>query len=239
MRPTFYAIMALLVFSCGPLQDIKRNQERFIPSIGTIGKEENRLLTKNFQAIGSPHLKKGIPLSIRELQFDKSNFKRYTDYTARQGSIPTIIFIDSLPVKPKYLCLRLSDKIALQSQLNGNINSTVRSYLSNDDDFKIVTQIAVLETPENSQRLLGAEGLFLTQCKDGLLDIELLKNGKRNSYRISTMEIFDYEVSGFCWDTDRFGKERIASISADGGKCPKGTERDAQKLNETKSYLKL
>ncbi|WP_373518420.1 hypothetical protein [Pricia sp.] len=123
--------------------------------------------------------------------------------------------------------------------MNGNINSTVRSYLSNDDDFKIVTQIAVLETPENSQRLLGAEGLFLTQCKDGLLDIELLKNGKRNSYRISTMEIFDYEVSGFCWDTDRFGKERIASISADGGKCPKGTERDAQKLNETKSYLKL
>lgn len=240
MRPTFYAmLLALLLFSCASLQNIEKNSDRFIPSIGAIGKEEKSLLTKNFQQVGNPHLEKGIPLSIREIQFDRSKFKVYADFKASQGRQPTVTFIDSLPVKPKYLCLQISNKIALQSQLNEDRNSNVRSYLSNDDNFKIVTQIAFMDTRENSQQLLDADGLFLTQCKDGLLGIELLKKGKRIPFTMSTMEIFEYELSGFCWNTDRYGKEKIASISADGEKCPRGTEKDAHKLKETKSYLKL
>lgn len=184
-------------------------------------------------------MEKGIPLSIREIQFDRSTFRAYSDLKVSQGKQPIVTFIDSLPIKPKYLCLQLSDQIMLQSQLNSGSNPNVRSYLSNDEDFKIVTQVAFLDTPENTRRLLEAEALFLTQGRDGILSIELLKNGKRNSYRISTIEIFGYELSGFCWDTDGYGRERIASISAEGGKCPKGTERDAQKLSATKSYPKL
>ncbi len=240
MRPIFYVmLLALLLFSCSSFQNIGKGHDRFIPSIGSIGKEEKSLMAKNFQQVGNPHLEKGIPLSLREIQFDRSKFKAYADLKASQGTQPTVTFIDSLRVKPKYLCLQLSNKIALQLQLNADTNSNVRSYLSNDDNFKIVTQISFLDTHENSQQLLNADGLFLTQCKDGLLGMELLKNGKRIPFTMSTMEIFEYELSGFCWDTDRYGKEKIASISADGEKCPKGTEKDAHKLKETKSYLKL
>ena len=153
--------------------------------------------------------------------------------------IQEVAVVDSLKIKPKYLCLEISDRIKLQSQLNGEKNKNVRSYLSNDGDYRIVSQVALVTNVLNAQRLSHAEGVFLLESNNGILGIELLDNNQRTTLDFSELEIFDFKLLGFCWGEDLYGKKEIEAIVSNDKSCPNGTEKDARKLKEINPYLKL
>lgn len=239
MNKTAYTIFLLfLLFSCVPIKRMGHG-EQFIPSLGTIGKEHKSLLNASLEQVGKPNVKDRIALSIREIQFNKAKFKTYTEYKTGRGEKPGITYSDSLSSKPKYLCLEISNKIALQSQLNEEYNKGVRDYLSNDEDYRIVSQIAFVTSPKNTQRIVKADGVFLSESNNGILGIALLEQNKSIHLDLSEWEIYDYKLSGFCWGKDKYGHEQIEAIRTNESGCPTGTEKNAQKLNETKSYLKL
>ncbi len=238
MKPTFCTLLlAAVLFACAPLKRTTPS-ERLTPYLGMIGKLQKSLLDNHFEQIGKPQIEQGIALSVRQIPFDKSKYKAYLAHTTGKGRATSLTYNDSLPVKPKYLCLELADRIALRSQLNSESNIMVRSYLSKEDNFQIVSKIAFVTNAENTDRLLRSQGVFLSESNNGILEITIGENKGGRLY-FSELEIFDYQVSGFCWEQDQYGKERIAAISLNGESCPKGTDKNVQKLDQTKSYLKL
>jgi len=238
MKPTYYLmLLALLITSCAPIKKLGSPQN-FIPSIGTIGKEQKSLLNRNFEQIGKPNIKEGIGLSVREKQFTKSKFKSYFNYKVGKGEKLKIAYSDSLKMKPKYMHLEISNKIALQSQLNEAHNDEVRSYLAHDEKIQIVSEISFISNSVIREKILKADALFLSESANGTLVMKILKANNSTLVNFANLEVFDYRLSGFCWKKNGYGKTRIETLNGNGN-CPEGMEKNPKKLEDTKSYIKL
>lgn len=238
MKLSYYSmLLAFVMFSCGPLKQ-GASSEMSAPSIGAIGKQDKSLLNTNFKQVGEPVLTSAIALSATAVPFTKSTFKEYANTKAQKGEKVSISYVDALPNKPKYLRFEIKDKIGLKTLLNSAENTEVRSYLTKDGKCKIVSSISVYldEMPANDY--VYAEGLFLTTDNNGLLRIQVVNGKQKHLMILSKNEIFDYDVMGFCWGENRYGKPQIEILST-GGSCPNGTEKNAQKLDDLQTFLKL
>ncbi len=238
MKPTYATmLLAFVLFSCAPLRNLQ-DAKLDAPILGAIGKENTSFLNKNFQQIGQPTLAHSVALSVQEIPFTKSTFKEYSVLKTQKGDKPTIVYVDSLPVKPKYLRLEIKDKIGLLTVLNDDTNSEVRSYLEKDADCRIVSSISLYMPSKEGDELAHAAEVFLGTNYNGSLQIELINGKERQMMILPEDEIFDYSVMGFCWGEDIYGNPRIETLNDKGG-CPSGTEKSAQKLSDSRSYLKL
>lgn len=179
-----------------------------------------------------------IALSVNAVPFSKSTFKDYTNVKVQKGEKVFVSYVDSLPTKPKYLRFEIKDKIGLKTLLNSEENKQVQSYLTTDADCKIVSSISVQMDEMEADAYLHAEGLFLTTDTNGLLKIQLVNGKQKQLINLSKNEIFDYEVMGFCWGENRYGQPQIETLNT-GGSCPEGTEKNAQKLDDLQTFLKL
>ena len=238
MKPT-YAIMllAFVLVACNSLKTLGEVQLN-TPTLGAIGKEEKSLIGKKFQQVGQPLLSHAVALSVYEIPFTKSTYKEYSHLRMEGGNAVTTVFIDSIKEKPKYLRLGIDNKIGLTAQLNADGNEGVRSYLEKDADCRIVSDISIYLTQTARKDLLNAKEVFLGSNHNGTLQIELVNGTERKSISLPKDEIFDYGLSGFCWGENIYGNARIETMN-EGGGCPEGTVKRAQKLEEHKSYLKL
>lgn len=238
MKPTYFLmLLALVAFSCNPLK-IAPLAETQLPSIAAIGKQDKSLLHTNFKQVGEPNLTKTIALSVRAIPFTKSKFKTYQNIKAKKGEKVYASYVDSLPLKPKYLHFEIKDKIGLKTLLNSADNNEVRSYLTKDVDCQIVSSISLYMDEMEADMYLRAEGLFLVTDTNGMLRMELINGKEKQSVKLSKNEIFDYELMGFCWGENVYGKPQIEVLN-DNGNCPQGTEKNAQKLDDLKAYLKI
>ncbi|MEO1012831.1 MAG: hypothetical protein AAFX53_16140 [Bacteroidota bacterium] len=239
MRTRYLLPLSLVwLFSCASLQETDI-VDRHYPSLGDLGSYDRALLPTDFHKIGSPSLQTPIPVSVREVPFDKAHFKKYMAYKKSRGAEQTLQFSDSLEQKPKYLCLALMDKIALGTALNQPENSEVLRYLEQDSGYRLVHEVALVPNTEQMEWLTGNEPLFLANDANGSLVLQI---GTRNALKevpLSQLELFDYKTLGFCWAMDRYGKKRIAALVDYGEGCPKHTEHKAHKLDKSKNPLRL
>lgn len=238
MKPTYLMLLFVLVlFSCGPLKQ-RQFEETNLPSIGAIGKEDNSLLTTTFKQVGQPLLEDCVALSVAQVPFTKSKYKAYLNLKTQKGNKMVITYIDSLPVKPKYLHFEIKDKIGLMGLLNAPENKEVQSYLVKDKHCKIVSGISVYVDDMYAAQMTNAEGVFLKTDTNGLLRIEIRNGKEKQLISIPKDEIFAYEQMGFCWGEDIYGNPKIVTLNTK-GKCPEGTEKNAQEVSDIKSYLKF
>ncbi len=238
MRPThFFVLCALLILSCAPL---KKTQvaKTDVPSLGVLGKDEKSLIAKNFQQVGRPVISRPIAVSVSELPFTKTRFKTYSDLKAQRGQQIGIKYVDSIAEKPKYYRLEIKDKISLKAQLNAAQNSETLAYLTKDASCKIVSGVSFYAHPMETEYASNDKNIFLTTDAMGGLRIVRIHNGKKQQIAIPESEIFEYALTGFCWGEDIYGKPRIELLN-EGGSCPEGTEKNAQKLVDNNSFLKL
>lgn len=238
MKPTYVSmLLACVIFSCNPLKKAP-SAESQLPSIAVIGKKDNSLLHTNFKPVGEPHLSKAIALSVRAIPFNKAKFKTYQNLKTQKGENTFVTYVDSQPIKPKYLYFEIKDKIGLKTVLNGNANAEVRSYLTKDTDCQIVSGVSIYIDEMEADSFLLAEGLFLVTDTNGMLRMELINGNQKQYVNLSKNEIFEYDLMGFCWGENKYGKPQIETLHS-GGNCPDGTEKDAQKLDDLQSFLKL
>ncbi|WP_425237706.1 hypothetical protein [Ulvibacterium sp.] len=230
--------LMVLVCSCASLKNTNPSGQH-APSLGAIGNQSQSLLHTRFQQIGHPSLEHPIAVSVREVPFTKSSFKKYTAYKKNSGTVPEMQFIDSLGTKASYLCLEIMDKIALRDALNGKENSSVLSYLEKDDAYRLVHKVALFPNLEAYRLLIQSDRLFLKTDRSGILTLIARNRNLDKEVNLSKAEIFDYNSLGFCWGETQYGKKQIEALVQDGDACPKHTQRKAYKLDETKSYLKL
>ncbi len=238
MKPThLWMLLACVIFSCTPIKKAI-STETNLPSIAAIGKQDNSLLDLDFKQVGEPAFTTAIALSVDALPFTKSKFKTYQNVKAQRGERMDVQYIDSLPIKPKYLHFEIKDKIGLKTLLNASENDEVRSYLTKDVNCKIVSSISLYMDERQAEMYLTADGLFLTTSSDNMLRLELIIGKKKTYVNLPKDEIFDYQLMGFCWGENIYGKPQIETLNTH-GKCPEGTEKNARKLDEMKSFLKI
>lgn len=235
--PYFLMFLACTIFSCTPLKQLSSTEIQ-LPSIATIGKQEISLLYTNFKQVGEPTFTKSIAVSVSAIPFTKSKFKNYQNLKARKGEKIHVSYVDSLPIKPKYLRFEIKDKIGLKTLLNEGENEEVRSYLTKDTKCQIVSSISIYINENEADTYLKAEGLFLVTDTNGMLRMELLNGKQKQFVSLSKNEIFDYQVMGFCWGENVYGKPQIETFNVK-GKCPEGTEKNAQEISDIKPYLKF
>jgi len=237
MKATYIStLLALVIFSCTPLKQGVSNESQ-MPSIAAIGRQDKSLLSTNFKQVGEPNLDKAVALSVSAIPFNKSKFKTYHHTKAQQGRKVQLHYSDSLAVKPKYLHFEIKDKIGLKTALNTVENAEVRSYLIKDANCEIVSGISMYMNEMEADMYLSAEGIFLITDTNNMLRMELINGKQRQFVNLSKNEIFEYEVIGFCWGENAYGKPQIETLNT--GKCPEGTEKNAQKLDDLTTFLKL
>ncbi|MEM9143562.1 MAG: hypothetical protein AAGA86_11285 [Bacteroidota bacterium] len=231
-------LCAAYLISCAALQE-PDIVDRHYPALGDLGHYTRTLLPSDFHKIGSPSLEAPITVSVREVPFDKVHFKKYSHYQAQQDAPVAIAFADSLEHKPKYLCLALTDKIALGTALNRPENREVRHYLERDPGYRLVYEVALMPSAQQWEWLTGETPIFLANDAHGALVLQIGKRQEAKEIHLSQMAVFDYKTLGFCWAADRFGKKRVATLTDYGQACPKHTEQRAHKLDKSKSHLRL
>lgn len=238
MKPTHLSLLfAVVLVACSPLQQL---QERKIdtPTLGAIGKENGSFISNNFQEIGQPVLTKPVAVLVTETPFTKSKFKEYANLKSLKGEKPEMAYVDSLETKPTYYSFEIKDRIGLTTMLNNMENREVRSYLQKDDHCKMVSRISLFIHPMEVEGFYGTTETFLSTNANGSLQLELVTGKQKQIVRINKNEIFSYDLVGFCWGEDIYGNAKIETLN-DNGSCPDGTEKDAQKIADEKSYLKL
>lgn len=242
MKNPFYYLLFIgaLLVSCATYKADKHTNAISFPELSSIvKKDKDVLLNSTAQQVGMPIWSSPIKVTVQQLPFNKISYVTYAEYMQKAAKINSIPYVDSLPYKPKYLRLQLLDKIELTSLLNSQENESVRHYLEKDADYKMVTKID-FTVPETLMPMYEeAETILLQQ--DELKNIYLiLKNGvTEERVHFSHLQVFDYELSCFCWGVDRYDQKRIENMVSDTKKCPKGTFEKASKIDTDKSYLKF
>ena len=238
MKQTYvFILLTCVLMSCNSIKSLAV-KEGSIPFIGTIGKERGNLLKSEFRSVGHANIKKPIGLALQTVPFTRSTFKEYLNAMESKGAKSSLNYIDSVETKPSYIVLSIADKIGLKESLNDETNQEVKSYLEKDAACRLVSTISVVLDAKSAQVLTHADGLFLVTDAYGILQIEVVENGKRDMISFPKDQIFDYSLMGVCWGENRVGKLMIETFNDD-GRCPEGTKKNAKKLDEFQSVLKL
>lgn len=238
MKPILFVPLLAFVCSCAPLRH-SQLKTATLPGLGALGKPGKNVLHNNFHPYGHPSLETPVEVAMKEVPFSRSEFRKFADFKTARGQETTVVFVDSLPNKPTYTLLKITDMLALQQQLNAKENDRARNYLAKEGGARLVHQISFRLEGKQAQALSKAEGIFLTEDRNGLLELECVLGRERQRIALSDLDIFDYGTVGFCWEADQYGKENIALISIGKTNCPRGTSPKAHKLDNTKPYLKI
>ena len=237
MRPTSISLLlACVIFSCTSIKQVSE-PETELPTLAAIGKKDRSLLHTDFKQVGEPVFSDRIAISVQAIPFTKSKFKAYQNAKRQKGQKVYVAYVDSIPEKPKFLRFEIKDKIGLKTLLNSEENTQVRSYLTKDADCQIVSNISLYMDEMEADMYLSAQGLFLVSDTNGLLRMEMIHGNQKQFVNLSKNEIFEYDSMGFCWGENAYGKPQIETLNT--GRCPDGTQKDAQKLNDEYSFLKL
>ncbi|MEM8927863.1 MAG: hypothetical protein AAGC45_06650 [Bacteroidota bacterium] len=238
MKYTYLMFGYLLLFTaCTTLKDLQ-TVETVIPCVGSVGQTKGRVFSKEFQKIGEPRISQPIAVSLQSKAFSKTSYKAYQKYRGHLGKQVSIAYNDSLAVPPRFYELRITDLVGIKNVLNQESNNGLLHYLEDDRSLAMLTGISFVVINRQQQMLEEAQHLSLVQ-KDGHLVLQV-ENGMLNmEIDMKSLEVFDFETSGFCWQANKRNQPEIAVLTRNREGCPRGTEKTAAKLDETRQYLKL
>lgn len=231
--------MVAMLYGCGPIRQLQKVCSQ-VPMLGSIGQPQSSLFNKEFQKIGEPHFANPISVSLESLPLSGKTKARYENYRERIGMEPLSSTMDSTQLTGlKYYQIKINDAVRLVEALNDTQNTNLKTYLKEDMDLVMLSEVFFVADAELSKKLDIAEKLYLTTNQSGALTLKI--NDAKNGHAIqqSYMDIFDYRTASFCWNKDKRGHLQIAQILLKGGACPGDTEANPEKLNNIPDYLKL
>jgi hypothetical protein len=238
MKPTIaILLLALIIYACGPLHHMQKTGYP-IPCIGAIGKQRSTLFSKSFLKVGEPQLSEPIAVTLQSVAFTPSQLAKYTKHHKSQGGKSKIIQGDSTNVQQWYYRAIISDAVGLTKQLNSMDNQPVTDYLKEDKELELLTGISFFTNEETSLQINTVEYYFINEI-NGALTLELLGDDGRFQIKMSSLQIFDFQTSNFCWKRNKRGHVEIAHILMDGKSCPGETESNPNKLDPILDYSKL
>lgn len=131
--------------------------------LGSVGIDETFELERTYTAHGIPDFIEQIKVQVTPIAFDKKSFKAYRKAKELQPSSINVKFIDSLPDKPRFLNVEIMDKVRLINLLNDNSNSDINTYLQNQKEAHIVSNISIVLNEVDVNDLIMADEVFIAQ----------------------------------------------------------------------------
>ena len=220
--------LSFLVGCSGSLLPIQR-QNGPLPTVLDIIWIKGTFFNPTREPMGAPLLP---PISLRAqiLPFTNASFKTYYKKALQNGDTNLIMFNDTMKVKPRFLRLSILNKIELTNHLNSNKYDDIRTYISQDKPYKIITQIDLTLKEEELSRFARVESVHVRHKENGIVELELNSEGTVKTLVMNNLEVFDYKWSNFCWGMDKFGKKTIMALSTGNQPCPNATEIKPYKL---------
>lgn len=229
--------LVVLLSACTTVKSLQ-SVESSIPCLGSVGTVKEGLFSKEFQKVGEPKIAAAVSASLSSKEFTKSTFTDYKKYRESLGKTVSLSYADSLEIKPRYFQLHISDLVSLKSFLNDEANTGLLAYLEDDKNIEMLTGISFVAQMINEQQLKNAQHVHLIQKSNGL-SLQVEDGNTTFEINMKELQVFDFSTASFCWQENKRSKPEIAVIAAYGQSCPKGTEKNAAKLDQTKQYLKL
>ncbi|WP_428231945.1 hypothetical protein [Flavobacterium sp.] len=235
-------IVVLIVLICSACQTtkIKNDNYKFSSSVvelGSIGTSKLSYNLNTFETKGLPKLENNIRVEIGVVPYNKKLNKIYKSKAKYNQNQTKVAFIDSLPIKPELVTIKILDVAGLVQEINADYNASLLKLLTDTQGLKIISSLAVSLSNEEIAKIRQADAYYLTNNQYKKYTIALFKSGKKtDNIDINPETIVAYQVSSFCWVKSIKGTWNIADIINEQNSCTGITK---SKANEKKSNKDL
>jgi hypothetical protein len=242
MRLLNLFVLLIVVVSCQAIK-VKENTFKATDSnieLGALGDAKSIAgLKNNFTITAYPKIEEKIKLEVAIVPFTKKANKIYQSKARFNQKQSAINYVDSLPIKPEMVSIKISDIANLVTELNTEKNKESFSFIKNNERTSMITSVLVSLSPVEIDKLRQADTYYLVQTDVSKYNIALYKSGKKmETVDISTATILGYGVGKFCWFENDRGKWQIGDIIEKGCSC-KGNTFKKVKPKKEKSLYKM
>jgi hypothetical protein len=206
-------------------------------ALGSIGSEKDFLLQKDFNYSGLPSYAKPIKLEVKPVVFKKLSYKQFEKARQLQNSNVSIVYVDSLEQKPKYIELVMADKIELVDAINSKKNKGVKNYLSHNKYANVLTHISVAFNQKHYEALTSADAVFLIEKAPKVYAIRIYKDATQKNILLEDGVVFQYSTSNCCWQEDNRRQLQIVDIVDIYSNCPNNTYKSSKRAKKKINYF--
>ncbi len=216
----------LSLCSCNSLQQLRLEKDKSLPiSLGQIVTKEG-FLKNNIETKGTPNQVSKLQVAVIEKKLQGSaltRFKKWEDTGAAESN-----------TLQTYLEIELIDDIAYARALDENIS--LKNYIQQSKKSAVVTKIHC--TSGMAKELLGKTVfLEIASNKEPFLVAYNSENKEVGRASFSTLSVFDYQVSYFCYGKDDRNQIAVMDLVEDGKHCKRPLERKVKNLTTIKKLV--
>lgn len=230
-----------LFTSCKPVNFTKVSHQPTTQqiSLGTIGLAKDFILQSAYNNAAIPNYSKPIKLALTVEYFNKQSYKFFEKAKALQSANISIHYVDSVAEKPKYIKLKIADKVVLIDALNSTDNTTVKNYLKHNVSANVLTEISMALNSEDLKKVIDSDAMFLVEKTPKTYVLQLYKNGaKTEALHFNQGVVFAYKGSNCCWKENKRHRIDITDLVTQFNNCPNKTYRSAHRAEKNISSLK-
>lgn len=238
-------IVVLIVLICSACQTtkIKNDNYKFSSSVvelGSIGTSKLSYNLNTFETKGLPKLENNIRVEIGVVPYNKKLNKIYKSKAKYNQNQTKVAFIDSLPIKPELVTIKILDVAGLVQEINADYNASLLKLLTDTQGLKIISSLAVSLSNEEIAKIRQADAYYLTNNQYKKYTIALFKSGKKtDNIDINPETIVAYQVSSFCWVKSIKGTWNIADIINEQNSCTGITKSKANEKKNNKDLFDM
>lgn len=232
MRKLLFLLFSVLFISCGVLPQ----KDNFNPNwksnpIGSLGEKSVSVYKSDFEVFNVPDLKNKIKVSIDKRPFTKKVYRGYIKSNQKTGKPNVVNYEKDSSKKTFFYELSIQDKNTLINSITKN-NSLLK-YIQNTPDTKLISAVRFIPKTSIATILNTCDDFYLKTTDNGGLNILFFKNGKQvKSISVSTLDVFQYELSSLCWAVNSKNKLELSTIISANETCLEGNSTNINKLKK-------
>lgn len=236
------SILLLLLNSCQTTK-IKNDNYKFSSSITELGSIGTCKLSYNqntYEQKALPKLENNIRVEIGIVPYNRKLNKIYKSKAKYNQKQTKVAFIDSLPIKPELVTIKILDIAGMVHEINSDYNNEILQLLINTQNLQLISSLAVSLSNEEIAKIRQSDAFYLTNSQHKKYTIALYKAGKKNDFiDINPETIVAYQTSSFCWAKSKKGDWNIADIINEKHKCTGITKRKITPQDKNKNLFDL
>lgn len=241
----FKRIVVLTILVCSACQTTKIKNEDYkfsssVVELGSIGESKLSYNQNTFEVKTLPRLENNVRVEIGIVPYNKRLNKIYKSKAKYNQNQTKVAFIDSLPIKPELVTIKILDVTGLIHEINSDYNAEVLNLLVNTQTSKIISSLAVSLTVDEITKIRQADTYYLANNQYKKYTILLFKSGKKiDNIDINPETIVAYKLSSFCWSSSDRGKWYVADIVNEKTNCKGITEKRITEKKKNKNLFDM
>jgi len=233
-------VLILIICSACQTTKIKNDNYKFSSSVvelGSIGTSKLSYNLNTFEPKALAKLENNIRVEIGVVPYNKKLNKIYKSKAKYNQNQTKVAFIDSLPIKPELVTIKILDVAGLVDEINADYNASLLKLLTDTQNLKMISSLAVSLPTDEIAKIRQSDAYYLANNQYKKYTIALYKAGKKTDIiDINPETIVAYQVSSFCWTKSVKGHWNVADIVNENNRCTGITK---QKINEKKNNKDL